>query len=981
METSPAQQPGSSNTMTEEDHEDNFSSRPSMSDGSTTIPESQSGDGVQVTDDGRLDMKFGERKPWISALAKCMGPRAYSNIVDYKPATPTPGEGDQFPLRLNIVIQVVGSRGDIQPFVALGKELRKHGHRIRLATHLTFRSDVKNEGLEFFDIGGDPEQLMAFMVQNPGLFPGVNTIRTGAIQKRRREMKAIFSGCWRSCFEAGEGGALRHDIEGSAPDATDQFVKPFVADVIIANPPVFVHLSCAERMGVPLNIMFTMPWSPTQYFAHPLANIRSQGTKPSVANLASYGIVEVMMWEGLGDLINSFRRNELGLDPLDAIRAPSMNHRLQIPYTYLWYVTHDTFTTRKAHDNRSPSLLPKPEDWPDNIDVCGFQVLPAKSDYNPPEDLAAFLEAGDTPIYIGFGSIVVRDPAKLTKVILDAVSQTGQRALISKGWSNLGSEENELPDNVFFLDACPHDWLFQHVSCVIHHGGAGTTAAGLFLGRPTVIIPFFGDQPFWGSIVEKAGAGPSPVPYKQLTSEKLAAAIMKALELPVRKCAEEIGDKMRHENGTANAVRSFHKHLDVDALRCSICPSRPAVWWHRRLHIKLSAFAFSVLMRTGHIQPGDVNLYRVREYDTNRDPQGPISATAALLYGITTDVIGGLVRVPEQIVDILPASGSKSTANDHRIREWAMQHFADCVAKQQLKNGHQPVAQHEATHDHLEDRNASVNSASQSSTRNHDDNAESDQEDMSISSVDDVDGEISAEQEIQRLTRVHSRARRNLVHTGDKTARLAKHSLKFALVIPRDISLSMSKGFNNLPRLYNDTTVQSTPTVRGIRTGFGAAQKVFLQGFYHGVTGLVTQPAQGFQQSGSKGLVKGVGKGLGGVIFKPAAVISGGSKAYLIISELSCVVSCDVQGEFDLDVGPGLKVEHFYDAFVENGRHKYEFDPQGVGCRYWTCDQIDLLRQLSLITDDAQISTAKDAILKLWPDQIPLLLDKGAYYQ
>ncbi|KAL1849446.1 hypothetical protein Plec18170_007352 [Paecilomyces lecythidis] len=859
METSLAQQQALSNTMTEDDNEDKPSSRASMSDGSTTVPESHLGDGVQVTDDGRLDMKFGEQKRWISSLAKCLGSRVYPSTAEHKLATPTPDEGDQFPLRLNIVIQVVGSRGDIQPFVALGKELRKHGHRVRLATHLTFRKDVKNEGLEFFNIGGDPEELMAFMVQNPGLFPGVHSIRTGAIQKRRREMKTIFSGCWRSCFEPGEGtAASHHNVGNPGTDAIDQCIEPFVADVIIANPPVFVHLSCAERMGVPLNIMFTMPWSPTQYFPHPLANIRSQGTKPSVANLASYGIVEVMMWEGLGDLINDFRRKELGLDPLDAIRAPSMNHRLQIPYTYLW----------------SPSLLPKPQDWPDNIDVCGFQVLPAKTDYNPPEDLDAFLKAGDTPIYIGFGSIVVRDPRKLTKVILDAVSQTGQRALISKGWSNLGSEENELPDNVFFLDHCPHDWLFRHVSCVVHHGGAGTTAAGLLLGRPTVVIPFFGDQPFWGSIVERAGAGPPPVPYKQLTSEKLAAAIMKALELPVRKCAEEIGHKMRHENGTANAVRSFHKHLDVDALRCSICPSRPAVWWHRRLHIKLSAFAFSILMHTGHIQPGDVNLYRVREYDTNRDPQGPISATAAVLYGITTDFISGLVRVPEQIVDLLPASGSNSAVPDYRIREWAMEHFADCVSNQQAKNGRQRMVQHEDSHNNVGKGNSSDNNTRQSSTNTHNDNARgSDHEDMSASSVDEINCDIDAEQEMQKLTKVHSRARRNLVHTGDKTARLAKRSLKFALVIPRDVSLSMSKGFHNLPKLYHDTTVQKTPTVRGIRTGFGAAQKVFLQGFYHGVTGLVTQPAQGFQQSGSKGLVKGVGKGLGGVIFKPAAGI------------------------------------------------------------------------------------------------------------
>lgn len=167
-------------------------------------------------------------------------------------------EGDAtFPLSLNIVIQVVGSRGDVQPFVALGKELQKHGHRVRLATHLSFRKEVKDMGLEFFSIGGNPEELMAFMVQNPGLLPGMRTIRSGAIQKRRREMKAIFSGCWRSCYETGDGTEMHQIPEHTRSGAVDSCTLPFVADVIIANPPGFVHLSCAEKLGVPLNMMFT----------------------------------------------------------------------------------------------------------------------------------------------------------------------------------------------------------------------------------------------------------------------------------------------------------------------------------------------------------------------------------------------------------------------------------------------------------------------------------------------------------------------------------------------------------------------------------------------------------------------------------------------------------------------------------------------------------------------------------------------------
>ncbi|THC93158.1 hypothetical protein EYZ11_007367 [Aspergillus tanneri] len=822
-------------------------SGPSLGEGHATVREHGLRGGVRVLDNGRLDIKFGEERRWITQLMKQMEPSSKPGVETKKPSIPSPTEEEKwvkFPIRLNIVVQVVGSRGDIQPFIALGKELQKHGHRVRLATHLEFRDPINEAGLEFFNIGGDPEQLMAFMVQNPGLIPGMRTIRSGGIGKRRREMKTIFSGCWRSCYETGDGTQLHENPESPGTAAVDKCMQPFVADVIIANPPTFVHLSCAERLGIPLNMMFTMPWSPTQAFPHPLATIRSQSTKPSAANFASYGVVEVMMWEGLGDLINHFRKKQLGLDPLDAIRAPSINHRLQVPYTYLW----------------SPSLLPKPQDWPDHLDVCGFQVLPAESDYSPPEDLDAFLKAGKPPVYIGFGSIVVEDPGKLTKILIDAVTQTGQRALISKGWSNLGSEEEKIPDSIFLLGKCPHDWLFKHVSCVVHHGGAGTTAAGLLLGRPTVIVPFFGDQPFWGFIVEKAGAGPPPVPFKQLTAEKLADAIKIALEPSTRECAEEIGAKMKLEKG-------------------------PAVWWLKRSHVKLSALAFSILMNTGHIQPGDVELFRAREYDTNRDPKGPLTAAAGVLYGVTTDLFTGIARIPGHIADMFPGSEPNSTLSEYRMREWAIEHFAEVMSNQQQENGHQPVSEtgaylqngdNRAVQEHREASQSTPQATAQTTPHARTNDEVNDRQDIPGTRVNDINKEFSTRQKATHYhTPMRSRARKRLLDARDGTERLAKRTLAVALVIPTDLTLSVSKGFHNLPKLYHDTTVQNIPTVRGFKTGLWAAEKEFVGGFYDGFTGLITQPAHGFQETGGKGLAKGVGKGIGGVFFKPAAGICG----------------------------------------------------------------------------------------------------------
>lgn len=184
------------------------------------------------------------------------------------PAPLTPSLGEQpGPPPLNVVMHIVGSRGDVQPFVSLGKVLRNsYGHRVRLATHPTFRQLVEENGLEFFSIGGDPAELMAFMVKNPGLMPGMDSLRSGDVGKRRKGMYEIVRGCWRSCIEAGDGTGV--EVKDDPADSRISFDsgisvssrgsdKPFVADAIIANPPSFAHVHCAEKLGIPLHLMFT----------------------------------------------------------------------------------------------------------------------------------------------------------------------------------------------------------------------------------------------------------------------------------------------------------------------------------------------------------------------------------------------------------------------------------------------------------------------------------------------------------------------------------------------------------------------------------------------------------------------------------------------------------------------------------------------------------------------------------------------------
>ena len=386
-------------------------------------------------------------------------------------------------------------------------------------------------------------------------------------------------------------------------DSNSPRARPFVANAIIATPPSFAHIHCAEKLGTPLHLMFTMPWSPTQSFPHPIANIKSSSTDGSMTNELSYTIVDMLTWQGLGDITNKFRKEILGLAEISQASATTMLHRLRIPYTYCW----------------SPALIPKPRDWGRHISISGFYFLSLASTYQPDVDLAEFLASGLPPVYIGFGSIVFEDPNAMTNSIFEAIRKTGLRALVSKGWGGFGGDELDKPDDLFMLGKCPHDWLFQHVSCVVHHGGAGTTAAGIALGKPTVIVPFFGDQPFWGAMIARAGAGPSPIPNKELTAEGLAKAILEALKPETLERVKELGERIREEKGCESGAASFHAQMNVDRLRCMMAPDHPAVWRVKTDGpepdgVRLSTFAATVLGNEGILDVNQLKLYRPCEY-------------------------------------------------------------------------------------------------------------------------------------------------------------------------------------------------------------------------------------------------------------------------------------------------------------------------------------------------------------------------------
>lgn len=469
--------------------------------------------------------------------------------------------------------------------------------------------------------------------------PSLETIKAGELLRRREQMFDMFQGFWRACVEPNDSVPRKKEKKqlSSPADSTasgwesdpgddEEPLRPFIADAIIANPPCFAHVHCAEKLGVPLHLMFTFPYSPTVTMPHPLANIQTSNVGREYTNAISYPMIEMMTWQGLGDLINRFRENTLGLEPVATLWAPGMISRLKVPFSYMW----------------SPALIPKPHDWGDHIDITGFVFLDLASNFTPPDALARFLANGDKPVYIGFGSIVVDDPDALTTTILKAVKLAGVRALVSKGWGGIGAD-NDVPENVFMLDNTPHDWLFSQVSAVVHHGGAGTTAIGLYHGCPTMIVPFFGDQAFWGATVATAGAGAEPVPHKNLTAENLADGIRTLLGKDCQAAAKDISRRIKEDDGDGaeNAVKSFYKGLDNlkygkrglssrgkelgeggpggpaegkwgsagPGIRCAMLDEKVAVWRIRKTKVKLSALAAWVLVKEGQIGWRDLRLY------------------------------------------------------------------------------------------------------------------------------------------------------------------------------------------------------------------------------------------------------------------------------------------------------------------------------------------------------------------------------------
>lgn len=409
---------------------------------------------------------------------------------------------------MKILIHTLGTRGDIQPFVALGKGLLQAGHRVAICTAEGFRPFIEEHGIGYAYLNNgilDLAQAQAGQAALEG---------RGNLLELIRQAKPILR---RSMVEEW------------------QAAQAFQPDLIVYHPKSLGAQHIAEALGIPAFLALPLPFfTPTAAFPNPFFGRFDLG---GYLNRLSY---KPMAWAPAmyaGD-VNAFRSGTLGLPRRPRFADPTTTtDGRPVPVLYPY----------------SPILLPVPPDYPPQAQVTGCWFLDRDPDWRPDPGLLRFLEAGPPPVYIGFGSMGGSEAQRRTTVALAALQRSGQRGVLAIGWGGLRA--SELPESVHLIDAVPHDWLFERVAAVVHHGGAGTTAAGLRAGRPTVICPFIADQPFWGRIVHEAGLGPKPIAQRRLTVEGLSAAIETAtLDSAIAERAARMAARIRGEDGVGRAV-------------------------------------------------------------------------------------------------------------------------------------------------------------------------------------------------------------------------------------------------------------------------------------------------------------------------------------------------------------------------------------------------------------------------------------------
>lgn len=420
---------------------------------------------------------------------------------------------------MRVLILTLGSRGDIEPFVALAKGLAARGHVPSLCAPASFAASIRAHAVDNRDMD-DGFVALARSLEGQAAFEDMGQLY-GALKTVIRLMP--------------KADALQDLLLNDAWQAAES-VRP---DVIVFHAKLPGALDIAEALDVPAVMAPLFPqFVPTSAF--PTLGFPDLPLGPGYRR-ATYRVMHAIAARiGMGPVRRL--RSNLGLGARPEGMGPMTDHRGRaVP------VLHGF----------SPLLCPRPADWPDSARVTGHWPL-AASGAGLATLLRDFLDDGTPPVYVGFGSMAGRDPERAASEVVAALRQVRCRGILAGGWGGLAPVEPA--GDLLFIESAPHDALFPHVAAVVHHGGAGTTHAGLRAGRPSLLCPFFGDQPFWGRRVEALGVGPAAIPQRSLNAPRLAHALqLLVADAGMRQRAATLGEALAQENGVATAVSMLER--------------------------------------------------------------------------------------------------------------------------------------------------------------------------------------------------------------------------------------------------------------------------------------------------------------------------------------------------------------------------------------------------------------------------------------
>ncbi|HRQ33586.1 MAG TPA: glycosyltransferase [Anaerolineales bacterium] len=410
---------------------------------------------------------------------------------------------------MNITILTYGSRGDVQPFLPLSVKLISRGHSVKLAAPSRFKDLVEGYGIPFVPLLGDPGTAIL----------RINNARNN-IFKMLREGFAhaleVGADVFQQSADACKDADLIIHAFSHAVDGHTRAREMKIPDVHVQTFPMF-----APTGDYPSVVLPDLKLRALNYFTHVVG-------------------IKIIWWLSRFGFRQISRRAEL---PNRTLYFPFDDDPFRPPTLMLcaW----------------SPSLIPPSKEWSANVHMTGYFFFDETESFQPSTEFQKFLDAGDPPVCVSFGSMVNRDAEKIDRIIRESLTKTSQRGIILSGWG--GAHKNS-SSNLLYLDSAPHDWLLPRCNMLIHHGGAGTVAAGLRAGIPQVIVPFMTDQPFWARRVHAVGVAPKPILVKRLSVERLTQAIIEASGDNIRQCARALGQSINKEDGVTRVVELVESH-------------------------------------------------------------------------------------------------------------------------------------------------------------------------------------------------------------------------------------------------------------------------------------------------------------------------------------------------------------------------------------------------------------------------------------